>query len=123
MPPRWWLVERDEQGAGSPDPTTGLAYEDECGVWWIWEPATGKLHADTPWLFTDYHHRAKERQGRFIDTEVGKLRFTPLSPRAAKRVIESGGASGVSDSKLLQMRRDDGRALDPDRVLRELPEA
>jgi len=101
----------------SPDPTTGVAYEDEKGTWWIWEPATRRLHADTPWLFTDYYHRARAHRGQFVDTGYGQVRFTPLTPDEAKSIMQSKRVGGVSDKKLLDLRQRDEHTLDPYAIL------
>jgi hypothetical protein len=117
--PRWWLVERDEQGDRSPDPTTGVAYEDAEGGWWIWDPATHKLHSAGGWMHTDYYYRARAHRDRWVETEVGRLRFSALTPDAARRLMASNGAGGVSDPRLLSERRDDPRAREAEELLRE----
>jgi hypothetical protein len=72
---RWWLVERP----GFPDEPVSVAYEDSRGLWWEYEPETGRLH-NSPWLFTDYHYRAGGPD--YV--------FTRLSPDDAKAWIARG---------------------------------
>jgi hypothetical protein len=61
------------------EPPVSIAFEDEYGVWWQYDPDTGLLH-DTPSLYMDYYFRAEDEQ----------LRFTRLSPGEARRRIASG---------------------------------
>lgn len=116
-PARWWLIERDEQGATSPAPRTDVAYEDEKSTWWIWEPATRQLHCDEPWLFTDYYYRARAHRGQFIDTGYEQIRFTPLTPDEAKSMIGSKRVGGASDQEFLNLRKRDEHARDPYTIL------
>lgn len=117
--PRWWLVERDEQGERSPDPTTGLAHEDAEGLWWMWEPATHKFHSGDGWMHTDYYYRAQARRGEWVESEMGPLRFTALAPGDARRLMASSEIRGVSDPELLAERHTDLDARDPEELLRD----
>jgi hypothetical protein len=98
-PARWWLIERD------PDETPAVAYEDADGMWWEYEPATGRLHNHS-WLFTDYYYN------------LGKhgLRFSPLSAAGAREAI-AARKGPVSPRELVSFRAADVDAMDPGAVL------
>ncbi len=56
-PPRWWLIKRPhESHVSSFEPPLSVAYEDEFGTWWRYDPDTGRLY-DEPWLFTEYYYQ------------------------------------------------------------------
>jgi hypothetical protein len=79
-PARWWLIERANPPTTTTfEPSVSIAYEDEHGTWWEWEPATQRLHS-TPWLYTDYYYRA----------EGHGLRFSRLTPDEVRQRIADG---------------------------------
>ena len=49
----------------TPDPRCGLRFEDERGVWWVWEPAFDAFYAEAPWVKTDFDAVALLEAGQF----------------------------------------------------------
>jgi hypothetical protein len=101
------LVERSsvELHADAPDPQVGLAFEDVHGVWWIWEPTFDAFHTETPWVRTDFYHRARERTDEWIDVEFGEqIRFTELSAPAATTMLEARRIGGAGDRWVQNLR-------------------
>jgi hypothetical protein len=119
--PRLWFVERPglEGNDRSLDPSRGLAFEDALGIWWIWEPATGRFYNDTPWLFTEFYFGAGARRGVFVKSENSgqQIRFTPVSPAEARRVIEDREVDGAAARFMAIREAHDVRSLGMEEAL------
>lgn len=103
---------RPDVGPTSPDPPRALAFEDQHGGWWSWEPATVKLYNDTPWLYTDFYYRVAAQRDCLVDTEARPMRFTPLTSHAAGRLARSKCVGGGPPELVEARRRQDGLLLE-----------
>jgi hypothetical protein len=104
-PARWWMVER------APD-TLHLLLEDERGIWMEWEPATGRLHNDCPWYYTDYYYRVGAVRDRLVESsDFAAMRFCQISRDQARRLMDSGRVSG--ERQLRRLRLGDSNSVDP----------
>jgi hypothetical protein len=66
---RWWFVEQP----GFPDAPSSVAYEDDRGIWWEYDPTTGRLH-EAPWLFADYYYHSRGPEYRFTPLPASEVR-------------------------------------------------
>lgn len=106
--PRLWLVERPDlpERADMLEPRVGLAFEDDQGNWWAWEPALQLFYDDVAWLFTDFYYNAEARTDEMLSGEsFGPLRFTRLAAADAFRLIDDGQIGGAGDD-YVRVRRD-----------------
>ncbi|MBV9165065.1 MAG: hypothetical protein JO342_02825 [Solirubrobacterales bacterium] len=98
---RWWLVEPPVEDNQPPS----VAFQDAVGLWWEYDPATGRLH-QTPWLETHFYY----------PDERAAYGFTKLSAGEARGLIARG--MGRRDSPQLRAAREaDDLALDPEEIL------
>lgn len=89
-PPRLFMVERPDSGPEGPEPQLGLAFEDERGQWWMWEPTIDRFHEVTPGLATDFYYRARAQTREWIDEGFGRFRFTRLPIQRAVAMLDEG---------------------------------
>ena len=111
-PARWWLVRPGYEG--EPD---SVAYEDERGAWWEYDPTTERLHS-TPWLYTDYYYRSDGLNHRFQRDTPGYPipGFVALTPEEAKQWM-ARGIGRREDKQLRAAHERDEHALDPQQLL------
>jgi hypothetical protein len=108
-PARWWLVEPAE-GRETQQPTT-IAYQDEVGRWWEYDPATRLLH-ETPQHYARFYY----------PTEPWVSCYSSLEPEQAREHIQRGtGAHEIA--QLQSSRQRDNQAMDPYVVLGRLADA
>jgi hypothetical protein len=98
-PARFWLVERPDEGPA--DRPAELAFEDERGDWWIWEPKKDHFHNATPGVATDFYYRAGARIAQWIDEGFGRFRFTRLSIEQTLGMLDGETLRSGSDALLL----------------------
>ena len=95
----WWLL---KPLAGF-DGQSVVAYEDRCGLWWEYMPATGRIH-NIPWLSTEFHYDRPR---------YSRARLTRLD---AKQLIEQG-VGRAADDQFLVAHHKDLTARDPKDLL------
>jgi hypothetical protein len=77
-PARWWRGENMPPLGGSPP--VFVAYEDEIGNWWVYDPISQRLHDMSP-LYTSYYHSDG-------DLDEG-IRLTKITPDLARELMAS----------------------------------